>query len=503
MKINFQDRKIFPLIFSDIFQGGLMLAQKNHQTYTNNDHRNRKFPSHYFSEMENDNTRELSSLVREETADNRRTATSYAANCANCYDFRERNNWVDKFHTGFSAELENDPNTGSISQAARATLTDGNFGVGRSGYESAFSTLLHYPTFLNADQRGDKFNNYIYKGGRDLHSTDFGLPDANKAWVPADLANSNQVYGMGVSDSLKTILDAANKGQTTTFAGEPLEEIGTGTDSHPEVKASEGQTVDAFSANMDLDFNGQGGADGSIFSERSQFYQNEASRFASENPIDDQWRNPDQHNYVRYAGVEGGSAVDSADVGIYRQHVAHLTTPRWTTIDDELTNIIENQTQWQDSSRYTPIEYKNGLVEASKCHQCCNTDHNCNWNWQPTTKLDWNFAYVWRYQAIDERSNSEGYNESARTLTETTTANMGEGANQRFFDAGMETLSQTIQDHHFNFPPYMANHHVNRGGVVSNIGDPSAAVASVASASGSTYTPSVTGSTFDGYFNHT
>jgi len=46
---------------------------------------------------------------------------------------------------------------------------------------------------------------------------------------------------------------------------------------------------------------------------------------------------------------------------------------------------------------HEPIEYKNGLVPTSKCHQCCNTDHNCNWNWQPTTKLDWEFAYVWRY----------------------------------------------------------------------------------------------------------
>ena len=36
---------------------------------------------------------------------------------------------------------------------------------------------------------------------------------------------------------------------------------------------------------------------------------------------------------------------------------------------------------------------------TSKCHQCCNTEHNCNFTWQPTTEADWAAAYVWRYDA--------------------------------------------------------------------------------------------------------
>lgn len=67
---------------------------------------------------------------------------------------------------------------------------------------------------------------------------------------------------------------------------------------------------------------------------------------------------------------------------------------------------------------HQPIEYKNGLVPTSKCHQCCNTDHNCNWNWQPTTKLDWEFAYVWRYSTrgtlkdVDTPGDGEAGNET-------------------------------------------------------------------------------------------
>ena len=25
--------------------------------------------------------------------------------------------------------------------------------------------------------------------------------------------------------------------------------------------------------------------------------------------------------------------------------------------------------------------YQNGMKETSKCYQCCNTEHNCNFNW--------------------------------------------------------------------------------------------------------------------------
>ena len=41
--------------------------------------------------------------------------------------------------------------------------------------------------------------------------------------------------------------------------------------------------------------------------------------------------------------------------------------------------------------------YQNGMKESSKCYQCCNTEHNCNFNWQPLTEADWEHAYVWRY----------------------------------------------------------------------------------------------------------
>jgi len=472
-----------------------LLAQKDHPNWAADDHRYRKFASHYFTEMENDDVAQLSSLVRAPSANNARNTI----NGGNTYDFRESNNWVDKFNTGFTGELDNDL-SGGTHQVSRATLTDGNFGVGRSGYESAFSTLLHYPTFLNSDGRGDKFNNYIYRGGK---ASSDGTPDATKPYVPADIATSNQVYGMKIGDSLYNTLDDANKGQTTTFLGGANEEVLTGA----------GQTDGQIGTVKDLDYNGQGGADGSMFSERSQFYQNEASRFTPSSrgtndhrTIDDQWRNPDQHNYVMNAGAESVE-VASEDTEIFRQTINADSTARWNTIATSLDNIIEGKTEWTESSRYQPIEYKNGLVEASKCHQCCNTDHNCNWNWQPTTKLDWNFAYVWRYQAIDERSNPTVWDEDrlngSSVLEPAYVANtdsMGEGGNNRNWAAGITTLSQTIQDHHFNFPPYMANHHENRGGAGdSATGRPVGSAKVMSNTSVTTFNPQGAAPAYDGY----
>ena len=469
-----------------------MLAQKDRPDWDPNDHRYRKFASHYFTEMENDDVADLSSLVR---------APDAARNTLNggaTYDFRESNNWVDKFNTGFTGSLDDDL-SGGTHQISRATLTDGNFGVGRSGYESAFSTLLHYPTFMNSGGRGDKFNNYIYRGG--FTSTD-GTKDTTSPYVPADIATSNQVYGMKIGDELYDTLDKANKGQTTTHLG--------GDDG--EVITALGQTDSQIGTVKDLDYNGQGGADGSMFSERSQFYQNEGSRFTPSirtggalpdgtiRTIDDQWRNPDQHNYVIQAGA--GDAGDAIDTEIFRQSINADSTARWNTgaLSTSLDNIIEGKTEWTESSRYQPIEYKNGLVEASKCHQCCNTDHNCNWNWQPTTKLDWNFAYVWRYQAIDERSNSLGWDETLETYSVNTEDDMGEGANQRVFAEGIQTLSQTIQDHHFNFPPYMANHHENRGGAAdSATGQPSGSAVVMSSVVANTFDPQGSAPAYSGY----
>lgn len=34
----------------------------------------------------------------------------------------------------------------------------------------------------------------------------------------------------------------------------------------------------------------------------------------------------------------------------------------------------------------TPVDYKNGLKESSLCTQCCNSEHNCNLDWQPRTE---------------------------------------------------------------------------------------------------------------------
>jgi hypothetical protein len=41
--------------------------------------------------------------------------------------------------------------------------------------------------------------------------------------------------------------------------------------------------------------------------------------------------------------------------------------------------------------------YHNGMMPTSKCYQCCNTEHNCNYNWMPHDEEDWEHAYVWRY----------------------------------------------------------------------------------------------------------
>ena len=428
-----------------------MLASKPSVSDTNfNDHRLRKFPSHYFSEMENDNETRISSMERSGLTESKLGVRDSDGNVVN---FREANNWIDKFHTGHAGVIAANPTSNGGSNVARATLTDGNYGVGRSGYESAFSTLLHYPSFMDVG----KLNTYTYRGGS---PTTDGTA-ASGAYVPADVAHSNQVYGMKVADSEIDTYDENNKGQQFN---------------NLDIVPAEGQTADQAGDAGDLDFNGQGGADGSMFAERSQFYQNEASRFATghhdpdETPtypkIDDQWRNPDHHNYVQLAGLTaaGEGDGDSAVINIYRQY----NRGTWSDGDlaDSLTNIIENNPTFTNSARYTPIEYKNGLVEASKCHQCCNTDHNCNWNWQPTTKVDWNFAYVWRYQAIEQRSNPDN------------SGQMGVGGNGRDWTTTIPTLSQDIGDFHFNFPPYMANHAINRGngrGENTSFGDPQGA----------------------------
>ena len=457
-----------------------MLANKPAATETRfNDHRLRKFPSHYFSEMENDSTAYLSSLEKSTIDSADKSARKHIDGSGNVIEIREGNNWIDKFHTGYTGILNENPSAGSGHQMSKATLTDGNYGVGRSGYESSFQTLLNYPDFLNVG----KLNNYIYRGGSD---TDNGLVKANSAYITADVAHSNQVYGMKISDGEIDAYDIANKGQ----------KYGAG---DADILPAEGQAgATALGANGDLDFNGQGGADGSLFAERSQFYQNEAKRFASTSPIDDQWRNPDQHNYVRLAGYDtpGTPDTNAEVIDIFRQY----NRGNWPSgLDSSISHILETNPTTTQSARYQPIEYKNGLVEASKCHQCCNTDHNCNWNWQPTTKVDWNFAYVWRYQAIEEKSNALGWNKNntPADLTTDTSTVMGIGANGRAWDAAITTLSQDLQDHHFNFPPYMANHPENRGNGAVNGGDPSASSATLMSDSDSTYTVQSGGTHFN------
>ena len=36
----------------------------------------------------------------------------------------------------------------------------------------------------------------------------------------------------------------------------------------------------------------------------------------------------------------------------------------------------------------TPMQYENGMVNTSRCYQCCNTGNNCN-NFQPVSEYDW------------------------------------------------------------------------------------------------------------------
>jgi len=50
-------------------------------------------------------------------------------------------------------------------------------------------------------------------------------------------------------------------------------------------------------------------------------------------------------------------------------------------------------------SRNSPVlaSYENGMMPTSKCYQCCNTEHNCNFQWQPHDEEDWEHAYIFRY----------------------------------------------------------------------------------------------------------
>lgn len=425
----------------NIIKGGLMLANKPSGITAGgiyDNHMFRKFPSHHFSEMENDATDVYSG----------RNIAAHAVNTAFTGLDREGNNWIDKFNTDYTGQMTE--NTRSLDMMQRATLTDGNYGVGRTGYESAYKTLLHYPEFLNIGAH----NNYIYEGGaQDVNNAGGtnvpdGLADAPAvARVNADVTTSNQVYGQKIGTSLLTNLDASNKGQQASSpAGDAVPAWSTAL------------ATDITNA---LDFDGKGGADGSLYAERGQFYQNEASRFVSATgrEIDDQWRNPDRHNYINDQRDPGTTpAVDPAvSSGIFKQtqYAMFMANNADTALRDNLdaTQLTQvDPISFSESSRYDPIEYKNGLVPTSKCHQCCNTDHNCNWNWQPTTKVDWNFAYVWRYQAIDSRSD-----------TAASTSEMGVGANGRSWGNNVKTLSQDVADFTFNFPPYMANHYQVRG----------------------------------------
>jgi hypothetical protein len=52
--------------------------------------------------------------------------------------------------------------------------------------------------------------------------------------------------------------------------------------------------------------------------------------------------------------------------------------------------------------------YQNGMVPTSKCYQCCNTEHNCNFNWQPQDEEDWAHAYVWRYDPANAAAGQFG-----------------------------------------------------------------------------------------------
>jgi len=54
-------------------------------------------------------------------------------------------------------------------------------------------------------------------------------------------------------------------------------------------------------------------------------------------------------------------------------------------------------TQFFNQHDHVTNAYQNGAVPTSKCYQCCNTEHNCNFQWQPKDQEDWNHAYVFGY----------------------------------------------------------------------------------------------------------
>jgi len=70
------------------------------------------------------------------------------------------------------------------------------------------------------------------------------------------------------------------------------------------------------------------------------------------------------------------------------------------------TNVGEtlSNTQFFNQHDHVTNSYQNGMMPTSKCYQCCNTEHNCNFEWQPKDEEDWNHAYVFGYdiKAIGE-----------------------------------------------------------------------------------------------------
>jgi len=92
----------------------------------------------------------------------------------------------------------------------------------------------------------------------------------------------------------------------------------------------------------------------------------------------------------KYGGAFGGAPFDNTmvDANGMTSHGFYITGGAQGTGGTANTQL---------RNKYTPLAYENGAKETSKCYQCCNTEHNCNFQWQPITEADWNYAYVHRY----------------------------------------------------------------------------------------------------------
>jgi len=118
----------------------------------------------------------------------------------------------------------------------------------------------------------------------------------------------------------------------------------------------------------------------------------------------DQWIWNIVQGGVKNQNAAGAAFADSAGAGnpfdeTFTDSNGLLTHGFYVTGGSRGTESVGSNSNLVKMSDKVSNSYKNGQVPTSKCYQCCNTDHNCNHNWQPQSETDWEEANIFGYRA--------------------------------------------------------------------------------------------------------